>query len=694
MKITTPLEAPVAAGHPVTCEAHGEHWTDDYAWLRADNWQEAMRDPALLPTAIADYLTAENQYYEAAMASTAELQRQLIAEMRGRILEQDRSLPDRDGPYHYLHRYDEGAEHPVYLRQRVDSAHDEIILDINIEAEPFEYFDHDIVEHSPDHRTLAWSRDVSGAEFYQLHFRSLPQGDDYDYHLDDVDTAAWVDANTIYYTRVNDQHRANRVYRHTLGKPGADTLVFEEKDERFSVHVEISQSRDYLFIHTGMNDQDEVWFIPVAQNGAPPTLIEPRTHGLEYSVEHQDDRFIILTNADDAQDFKIVETSVDTPSRSHWQDLIAHHPGTMIHALYTYRDWITWLSVTNALPQIAHMHRDGTLEHIQFEEEAYSLALDGGYEYDTAVIRFDYSSPTTPEQTYEYHLDTQARTLLKEQVIPSGHHARHYVTRRITASSHDGAEVPVTVLHHRDTLLDGSAPCLLYGYGSYGASIPATFSAKRLSLVDRGFVYAIAHVRGGEEKGRQWYEQAKLGGKPNSFHDFIASARRLIEGKYTSAGSIVIHGGSAGGLLVGASLNMAPTLFGAAIADVPFVDVLNTILDDSLPLTPGEWSQWGNPIESRQAFDNIRSYSPYDNVSPQSYPPMLVTAGVSDPRVTYWEPAKWVAKLRAMKTDSNPLLLKTNMTSGHFGKTGRFAALEDSALTYAFAICTMASDKR
>lgn len=687
MKIKLPGKTPAASIVPTTCNAHGQRWTDNYAWLRAENWQDAMRDPTLLPEPIAEYLIAENQYFEAAMSETVGLQKQLVAEMRGRILEQDTSLPDRDGRFEYLHRYDEGAEHPIYLRKHKDSTQHEVILDINLEAKSHEYFDHDIVEHSPDHNTLAWTRDTSGAEYYQLHFRKLPDGEDYAYHINDVDSAAWADEHNIFYTRVNKQHRADRVYRHRIGSPDDDILVFEERDERFSVHVEVSQSREYIFIHTGMDDQDEVWFIPTAGIDKLPQVVESRTTGLEYSVEHQNDRFVILTNADDAVDFKIVETAIDSPSRKYWKDLIPHCPGTMIHALYAYKKWITWLSVANALPQISYLQTHGTPQNIKFDEEAYSLSLDSGYEYDTSVIRFDYSSPTTPEQTFEFDLDTGTRTFLKEQAIPSGHNRQHYITRRITTHSHDGAEVPVTLLYHRDTDIDGSAPCLLYGYGSYGASIPASFSSKRLSLIDRGFVFAIAHVRGGEEKGRLWYEQAKLSNKPNTFHDFVAAANGLIEQNYTSEKSIIIHGGSAGGLLIGAVLNMKPELFGGAIADVPFVDVLNTILDDTLPLTPGEWSQWGNPIECRQAFEDIRGYSPYDNVTATDYPPILVTAGVSDPRVTYWEPAKWVAKLRTVKTDGNPLLLKTNMTSGHYGKTGRFAELEDSALTYAFAIC-------
>lgn len=348
-----------------------------------------------------------------------------------------------------------------------------------------------------------------------------------------------------------------------------------------------------------------------------------------------------------------------------------------------------WMERENALPRICFSGKDGKVQNIEFAEEAYSLGVSPSPEFDTNMFRFSYSSPTTPSRTFDYQLETTERTLLKEQEVPSGHDPKNYVTRRITAVSHDGEEVPVTVLHHVKTQVDGTAPCLLYGYGSYGHAMPAGFSTNRLSLVDRGFIYAIAHVRGGQEKGRAWYENAKFGKKPNTFHDFIAAGKKLVDDKFTAKGKIIIQGGSAGGLLVGASVNMAPDLFGGVIADVPFVDVLNTILDDTLPLTPGEWSQWGNPIESEQAFHDIRSYSPFDNVEAKEYPPMLVTAGVSDPRVTYWEPAKWVAKLRVTKTDDNILMLRTNMSSGHFGKSGRFAALEDAARSQAFAIKTV-----
>ncbi|WP_322891223.1 MULTISPECIES: S9 family peptidase [unclassified Yoonia] len=680
-------DAPLADKRPTTATVHGVTLHDDFAWLRADNWQEAMRDPAKLPADIADYLRAENAYYDTAMADTADLQATLIAEMRGRIKEDDTSVPRKNGAYAYVRRYSEGAEHPVYIRTARDGGDEVVLLDVNVEAAAHEYFDLGAVASSPDHGLLAWQADTTGSEFFTLRLRDTATGQDSATLIADVGSVAWADERTLFYVRVDAQHRPNKVFRHTIGSdPADDVLVYEEKDPRYFVGVSRMRSGAYVQIATGMNDENEVWVIPTATPDAAPRLIEARTEGLEYEIDHQGDHFVILTNADGAVDFKIVTAPIATPQRAHWVDLVPYRAGRMVIGLAAYHDWLIWVERENALPRICYQGPTGAMQSIAFDEEAYALGADPSAEYETDMFRFTYSSPTTPSQVFDFDLATGNRVLMKQTELPSGHEPADYVTRRIMARSHDGALVPVTILHRATTKLDSTAPCLLYGYGSYGASMPAGFSANRLSLVDRGFVYAIAHVRGGEEKGRAWYEDAKFGRKVNTFHDFIGAAEALIAEGYTGKGRIVAQGGSAGGLLVGAVVNMRPDLWAGIIADVPFVDVLTTILDDTLPLTPGEWSQWGNPIESKTAFDDIRAYSPYDNVTAQNYPAMLVTAGVSDPRVTYWEPAKWVAKLRITKTDDNILLLKTNMSSGHFGKTGRFAALEDAARSYAFAL--------
>jgi oligopeptidase B len=679
--------APSAAKKTHSTNFHGVTLNDDYHWLRAENWQEAMREPEKLPEDIKTYLNNENEYFEKAMADTKALQETLIAEMRGRIKEDDSSVPVKDGPYAYSWKYVEGAEHPIRTRTPREGGEEEVLLDVNKEAEGKEYFELGYVDEDPSHTILAWSRDTSGAEYYSLTFRDLDTGKDRDVEIKDVGSATWANEGTLFYSRVDENHRPSKIYRHTLGtSPDDDVLVYEENDPRFYCGVGKTRSGKYIILSAGMNDQDELRIIPTDDIEATPRLIQARKDGLEYSLEHQGERFLIHTNADNAVDFKIVETPIDNPGMEHWKDFIPHKSGRMIISCSAYKNWVIWMERENALPRICFMDNKGKTSEISMDEEAYSLGVSPSPEYENDVFRYTYSSPTTPSQVYDFDLKTGKKTFLKEAEIPSGHDSSHYMARRILAKSHDGAEVPITILHHKDTPIDGSAPCLLYGYGSYGMSMPAGFSANRLSIVDRGFVYAIAHVRGGEEKGRQWYEDAKFGKKVNSFHDFIAVGETLVKQQFTSMGNIVIMGGSAGGLLVGATANMAPDMLAGVIADVPFVDVLNTILDDSLPLTPGEWSQWGNPIESKQAFDDIAAYSPYDNVEQKNYPAMLVTAGVSDPRVTYWEPAKWVAKLRDTKTDDNILLLRTNMSSGHFGKSGRFAALEDAARSYAFAL--------
>ncbi len=686
-----PNGAPVADRRDHVSHHHGVTLTDPYHWIRADNWQEAMREPSRLPDDIKTYLEAENAYYQEAMADTEALQDALIAEMRGRIKEDDSSPARKNGPFFYRSEFSEGQEYPRFVRCPVKGGDDQTIFDANVEAKDEDYFQLGGLSVSPNHETLAWKRDTNGSEFYRLSFRTLKSGTESAYQIDDVGGFAWADDTTLIYVKVNENHRPDKVYRHDLNTPEADdVLVYQETDERYYVSVSRARSGRFVQIITGMNDETEVHVIPTDTPTAAPRLIAPRKAGEEYSVEDQGEHFLIVTNADGAFDFKVMRAPIATPDRPNWIEVLGHKPGRTIVSLDTLMGWTVWLERENALPVIRYCRADAALTadapSVAFDEDAYSLGIDVGPEFATDLIRFTYSSPTTPSETFDFNLSDGSRTLIKRQEIPSGHKASDYVTRRILAQSHDGQEVPVTLLHRADLTLDGSAPCLLYGYGSYGMSMPASFSSNRLSLIDRGFVYAIAHVRGGEEKGRMWYEASKFEGKPNSFHDFIAAGETLVEQGYTSAGQIVIHGGSAGGLLVGAVANMAPDLLAGVIADVPFVDVLNTILDASLPLTPGEWSQWGNPNDTKEEFDTIMGYSPYDNVTAQNYPAMLVTAGVSDPRVTYWEPAKWVAKLRTLKTGNNALLLKTNMTSGHFGKSGRFQALEDAARGYAFAM--------
>ncbi|MEO0637270.1 MAG: S9 family peptidase [Pseudomonadota bacterium] len=691
---------PIAEKRPVTSTHHGQTLVDDYAWLRADNWQEAMREPEKLPEPIAAYLRAENAYQEACLADTADRRAALVEEMKGRIKEDDSSVPQLDGPYQYWVEYREGGEYPVYKRRPRDAdagTAEQILLDGDLEGKDKAYFSLGGMDRSPSHKLGAWIVDENGSEYYRLRVRDLETAQDTGETLEDVGSFVFTDDETLYYALVDESHRPSKIFRHTLGTAQADdVLVYEETDPRFFCGVGISQSERFLFISASVNDQDELHFLDLADPEATLTCMQPRQDGVEYGADHMvqdgEDLFIIRTNADGAEDFKLVTAPIAAPGRANWTDLVPHKAGCTILSADPLKNWLVRMERENALPRIVVRHLPTGEEHaIAFDEETYALGADTGEEWDSDTLRLTYASPTTPSQTWDYNMATRERTLRKEQEVPSGHDASQYVTRRLMVPSHDGELVPATVLHRADLELDGSAPCFLYAYGSYGASMPASFSTVKFSLVDRGWVHVTAHIRGGAEKGRGWYEQSKKGGKHHTFKDFIAVGEYLAsqnekgEG-FTARGKIVANGGSAGGLLMGAVANMAPDLFAGIVADVPFVDVLNTILDASLPLTPGEWSQWGNPIESAEEYAIIASYSPYDNVTAQAYPPMLVTAGVSDPRVTYWEPAKWVSKLRATKTDDNPLYLKTNMTSGHFGKTGRFAGLDDTALTYDFAM--------
>lgn len=684
---------PIAKRIAHTQTLHEQSWTDHYHWLRAENWQECVDDPEQLPVDIKEYLRLENRWFEEAMSDTVPLQTQLMAEMRGRIQDVDQSLADKEGGWCYLERYEKGDEYPRYFRYPRDREPDEctlqLLINFNIEAQDHEYFDCGDVEYSPDHGLLAWSADTNGSERYIVRIRHLDTGVDKD-TLEDVYSVTWAGSEYLFYTKVDEDYRPSCVYRHRVGSASSeDVLVYEEMDTRFSCSVWTSLSGEYVFIGSDMNDQSEVWFIPTRDVTAKPVVVEPRADAIEYEVEHQGDRFLIHTNADGAQDFKIMSAPCDTPARSHWVDWLAHRTGVMVLDVYAYKGWTMWLERENALPRMCYCRAaegSDAVQIVNFPQGAYALSLEPLLEFDESVFRFSFESPSTPTQTYAFDMTTGGRTLLKEEQIPSGHNIEDYVVRRLSAKSLDNESIPVTVLHHKDTTLDGSAPCMLSAYGAYGSSIPASFSSSSLSLVNRGFVYVLAHVRGGQEKGRAWYDAARGADKQNTFNDVVAVAHHLIETNYTATGRIVVSGGSAGGLMVGAVINQSADLWAGAIADVPFVDVLNTLVDESLPLTPGEWSQWGNPLDSREAFDVIRGYSPYDNVEDRPYPPMMVTAGVSDPRVTYWEPAKWVAQHRHTRSDSNLLVFKTNMSTGHFGATGRYASLQDEALEQAFAL--------
>ena len=687
---TTPEQPPLATKRPLRRTLHGVTLEDDYAWLKDEKWQEVLRNPAVLDADIRSYLEAENRYTEALLAPAQALQKTLVAEMRGRIKEDDSGVPQPDGPYAYLWKYRQGGQHQLIGRRPRDGGDTEVVLDGDQLAKGTAYFRFGGTRHSPDHRLEAWSADLRGSEYFTVRVRNWQSGEDLPDVIEQTSgSVVWgLDSSFFFYVRVDENHRPLHVYRHRLGTSQSDdVLVYEEKDIGWFTHVAESTSGRFCVIATGNQETSERWLIDLADAEAAPRLVALRETGVRYTVFDRDDQLFILTNQGDAIDFRIDVAPIATPDRAHWRPLIAHRPGVYIVGAALYAGHLVRLERANALPAIVIRELAGGSEHvISFEEAAYSLDMIGGYEFDTTTLRFAYSSMTTPSEIYDYDMTSRQRVLRKRQEIPSGHDPADYVTTRIMATAHDGAQVPVSILHRRDFERDGKAPLLLYGYGSYGMAMPASFSANRLSLVDRGFVYAIAHIRGGSDKGWGWYLDGKRDKKTNTFDDFAAAARALIDARFTSAKRIVGHGGSAGGMLMGAVANRAGELFAGIVSEVPFVDVLNTMLDDTLPLTPPEWPEWGNPITDEKAFRYILSYSPYDNVAARPYPAILAMGGLTDPRVTYWEPAKWVARLRATMTGGGPVLLRTNMGAGHGGAAGRFDRLDEVAIAYAFAL--------
>ncbi len=684
---------PEIEARPVTVEQLGGTRVDPYAWLRDDNWQQVMRDPSLLRADVRAVLEAENDYHNEVMRPLAALEETIFAEMRGRIREDDSSVPSRDREWFYYSRFREGGQYPIFARRPADdrgeiSGEEIVLFDGDAEAEARDYFRLVAFEHSPDHRYAAWAVDTRGSEYYSIQVRDLATGKDIATLTDEgYGSLVWAtDSRTVYWVWRDDSARPKRVYRQALDSAERE-LVYEEADDGFFLSVDRSDGDTWILVESGDHTTSEIRLYDASDAGAEALLVAARETGVEYGLTETGDGMFVLTNQDGAIDFKIMRAPVADPRRENWEEFIGHRPGVYLTDLLGFEHWLVRVEEANALPRLIVRNVDSGREYsIDFDEQAYALGMSGGYEFATDEIRFTYQSPSTPRQTWDFDMATGERTLRKEQEIPSGHDRSAYTVRRLDISARDGARVPVTVLHRADVALDGSAPLLLYGYGSYGISIPAAFSISNLSLVDRGMIFAIAHVRGGTDKGYGWYLDGKLDRKMNTFNDFVDAGRALIEAGYTRTGRIVAFGGSAGGLLVGAAMNQAPELFAGVIGAVPFVDVLNTISDASLPLTPPEWNEWGNPIRDRSAYDRIRSYSPYDQVSAQPYPHLLATAGLTDPRVTYWEPAKWVARVRELRTDNGLTLLRTNMGAGHGGASGRFDSLRERAQDYTFAL--------
>jgi len=681
---------PVAAKKPERREAHGVAWVDDYSWIRAENWREVLRDPAALPPDIRALLEAENAYADEILGPTRALQRQLVREMRARLKEDDSEVPQSDGPYAYYSRFRHGGQQRILCRRPRAGGRETILLDGDERADAKPFFHLNAARHSPDHRKLAWSADDKGSEMYAIAVRDVAGGADLP---DLVENAAgevvWTrDSSAFLYVAQDENHRPWCVMLHRLGASQSEDLeVFEEADPAWFIAIAPTRLGRSAIISVHGHDASEARVVDLDDPAAPPLLIAPRRPGLRYEAMDHGDVFYIKTNSGGARDFRIVTAPREAPGEANWRPFVAHKDGRLIESAALFKDYLVLLAREDNVPRLMiHELASGEAHEIGFEAQTYFLKLEPVFEFDTPVFRFSYSSMACSQEIYDYDFGARQRILRKKQMTPKDFDASAYVTRRVFARADDGEAVPISLLYRRGAPIDGTAPMLIYGYGAYGHVMDANFSTNRLSLVDRGFVYAIAHVRGGTEKGWRWYDDGKLANKPNTFSDFLAATRHLVAEGFAAHGRIVAHGGSAGGMLMGAIANAAPELYAGIIADVPFVDVLNTMLDESLPLTPPEWLEWGDPIRSMEAFAAIRAYSPYDNIRAQRYPAILALAGLTDPRVTYWEPAKWVAKLRATMTGGGPILLRTAMEAGHAGAPGRFDRLDDVARAYAFAI--------
>jgi oligopeptidase B len=673
--------APVCKTAPKTITQHGETRTDPYFWLREKTNPETIA-----------YLEAENRYFEGVMKPVEGLRKRLYEEMVGRIQEEDLSVPERRDDYYYYTRIEKGQNYTLYCRKyETVEGKEELLLDGNELAKGHEYFRLGNFSVSPAHTLLAYSTDTEGDEVYVTYFKDLKTGQLREDRIPNVYYGlAWGnDEKTLFYTTLDEAKRPWRVHRHVLGTPVTeDQVVFEEPDERFYVSLSKTKDRKYVLITSESKTTAEVFALDADRPGGGFASVAGRRNGVLYSVAHHAGEFLILHN-DGAQNFQVSTAPAGDAMPAKWKTLIPHRKEVFIEDIEAYKDWLTLSERENGLRQLRVRQWDGKNDHVvAMPEPVYALQPTGNPNYDARTVRFQYQSLVTPASVFDYDLSTRQRTLKKQQQIPSGYDATQYVSERTFATAADGARIPVAIVYKKGFAKDGKAPFLLYGYGSYGLNTEATFNTSRLSLLDRGFGFAIANIRGGSEMGRQWYETGKFLTKKNTFTDFIAAAEHLIAGKYTNPKRLAIMGGSAGGLLMGAVVNLRPELFHTVLALVPFVDVLNSMSDPTLPLTIGEYEEWGNP-EDRTYYEYMKSYSPYDNLKKGAYPNILATGGLNDPRVPYWEPAKWVAKLRTLKTDKNLLAMKINMGAGHFGKSGRYAALEETAEQYAFLLLTM-----
>jgi oligopeptidase B len=675
------MNAPKAKKIDKTLEIHGHKRTDSYFWLNERENPDVIK-----------YLEEENAYADFVMKDTEELQEQLFQEMKARYKEDDESLPYFFNEYWYVIKYQIGKEYPLFYRHHLSLENPiELMLDVNEMAEGKDFYDVGSFSVSVNNQLAAFSEDTLGRRIYTILVKNLETGEFYEDKIENTTgKSVWANDNEhFFYIRKDETLRAYQIFRHKIGtKQEEDVLVFHEEDETFDVNVFKTKSLEYIFIASSSTISDEHWFIPSNDVNAEWKVIQKREDDLEYAVEHYENDFYIITNEGDATNFKIVKTPVEKPSKENWVDVIPHKKETLLEGFEIFKDYFVLEERTEGLLQLKIINNgDQTSYYLPFNEPTYSAYVGINLDFDTEVLRYGYTSLTKPSSTLEYNMRTRETKLLKQQEVLGGtFDSNNYISERIWAPSRDGkVKVPISLVYHKDTKKSAETPLLLYGYGSYGHTIDASFSNVRLSILDRGYIFAIAHIRGGEYLGREWYENVKMLHKKNTFFDFIDAAKYLVAKNYTSSQHLYAMGGSAGGLLVGAVMNYEPTLFNGIIAQVPFVDVVTTMLDESIPLTTGEFDEWGNP-KKKKYYNYMLSYSPYDNIEEKEYPNILITTGFHDSQVQYWEPAKWTAKLRELKTDDNILVFKTDMKSGHGGASGRFESLKEDALEYAFLL--------
>lgn len=668
---------PLAEKIAETLSIHNDNRVDEYYWLRD------RENPKVI-----EYLNAENAFRESEMKHTEELQGQLFEEIKARIKQDDSSVPYHKNGYWYYVRFEEGKEHPIYCRKKGSlSAEEKILLDANIEAANHKFYQVAGLSVSPDNKILAFGEDTVSRRIYTIRFKNLETGEIMDDALTNTTGgAAWANDNqTVFYTTKDESLRPEKVFRHKLGQT-TDQEVYHESDETFVCGAYRSKSGQFIMIASGSTVSNEYRFLDANNPEGEFSVFQKRERDLEYSVAHYNDFWYIVTNADKATNFKLMRTSLDKTEKENWEEVIPHREHVYLENLEIFKDFLVTEERENGLTRIRIKRWDGSDEHyMEFDEETYTAGIGNNPEFDSQTLRYGYSSLTTPSSVIDYDMEFRKKEVMKQQEVVGGHNPEEYHAERIWATAEDGTKVPMSLVYKKSLKKAEGNPTLLYGYGSYGITVDPGFSSTRLSLLDRGFVFVIAHIRGGQYLGRKWYEDGKMLKKKNTFTDFIACAEKLIEDKYTTNEHLYAMGGSAGGLLMGAVMNMRPDLFNGIIAAVPFVDVVTTMLDTTIPLTTGEYDEWGNPNDT-EYYDYIKSYSPYDNVDAKDYPALLITTGINDSQVQYWEPAKWVAKLRTRKTDKNPLYLYTNMDTGHSGASGRFEAYRETAMEYAFLL--------